>query len=379
MKTSIIKIMCLVAMVLATTACEETMGDPDNRLSEVKTLIEPAGDKTIVLDPAPSASVYFEWEYIAVEEMGTAVYQVAFDKQDGDFSNPVFMLSSANNGYANHVTISHKQMNKIAGMAGIFPSETGTLKWTVMSSKGTQSMKAATDNTLKITRLAGFEEVPIDVFITGEGSEGGTDLAKAQKMKAVANGEFEVYTQLKANSSFFFTDRTSGTPRKFYTAGGLVKENGTATVSTDGVYKITLDFNTGASTYTLIVGIGFYFSPSGEVLFELPYKGNGVFQTTATVTFKQEGWGRDERYKFRMSVKENGGTGETKELEWGTLNQTDSRPTATSPASYYYLQLLTNLTQWDNKWKLMGDFDGVPAVYTVYLQADKPYTHSITK
>ena len=79
-----------------------------------------------------------------------------------------------------------------------------------------------------------------------------------------------------------------------------------------------------------------------------------------------------------MFVKENGGAGEEKEFEWGTLNQTDSRPTATSPASYYYIKLM-NPTQWDNKWKLMGDFDGNPGIYTIYLQADKPYTHSITK
>ncbi|MBK5196302.1 MAG: hypothetical protein JJE08_09815, partial [Proteiniphilum sp.] len=54
------------------------------------------------------------------------------------------------------------------------------------------------------------------------------------------------------------------------------------------------------------------------------------------------------------------------------------RPSASSPESYYYLQLM-NPTRWDNKWKLMGDFDGNPGVYTIYLQADKPYTHSITK
>jgi len=379
MKNILIKTGCLAALVLILMACNDTMGDPDYRLTEVKALIEPASGKTIKLEPLPSASVYFEWEYIEVEKGGTAVYQIAFDKPDGDFSDPVYMVSSGNNGFNNHVTLSHKQLNKIAGMAGIFPSETGSVKWTVFSSKGTKAMKAASENTITITRLAGFEEVPIDVYVTGEGSEGGADLSKAQKMKAVAGGEFEVYTKLKANSPYYFTDSRSGTPRKFYTADGLVKENGSSKVPTEGIYRITLDFNTGASTYTLVLGIGFYFSPAGSLLFELPYKGNGIFQAKETVTFKQEGWGRDERYKFRMFVKENGGAGEMKELEWGTLNQTDSRPTPTTAESYYYLKLLTNLTQWDNKWKLMGDFDGVPAVYTIYLQADKPYTHSVTK
>jgi hypothetical protein len=360
-------------------SCNDTMGDPDNRLSQVKALIEPEDGKSIVLEPSASAVVYFEWDYVKVEESGTAIYQIAFDKQNGDFSNPVYMMYADNNGYYNHVTISHKLLNKIAGMAGIMPSETGTLKWTVFSIKGTKMMKADQSNTLTVTRLAGFADLPIDVYITGEASEGGTDLSKAQKMKVVSNGTFEVYTKVLANMPFYFTDGITGTPRQFYTANGLVKENGTTTVNNEGVYRITLDFNTGAATYTLVEKIGFFFCPSNSVLFELPYVGNGVFKATKqTVTFKQESWGRDERYKFRMFVRENEGQGDLKEWEWGTLNQTDSRPTATSPESYYYMQLVTP-TQWDNKWKLMGDFDGVPADYTVYLQADKPYTHSISK
>ncbi len=360
-------------------SCNDTMGDPDNRLSQVKALIEPEDGKSIVLEPSASAVVYFEWDYVKVEESGTAIYQIAFDKQDGDFSNPVYMMYADNNGYYNHVTISHKLLNKIAGMAGIMPSETGTLKWTVFSIKGTKMMKADQSNTLTVTRLAGFADLPIDVYITGEASEGGTDLSKAQKMKVVSNGTFEVYTKVLANKPFYFTDGISGTPRQFYTSNELIKENGTTTITNDGVYRITLDFNTGAATYTLVENIGFFFCPSNAILFELPYIGNGIFKATKqTVTFKQEGWGRDQRYKFRMFVRENGGQGDSKELEWGTLNQTDSPPTATSPESYYYMQLVTP-TQWDNKWKLMSDFDGVPADYTVYLQADKPYTHSISK
>ena len=152
-----------------------------------------------------------------------------------------------------------------------------------------------------------------------------------------------------------------------------------STVSIDGVYRVVLDFNIGASTYSLVQGIGFYFSPMNAILFELPYVGNGIFKANATVTFKQESWGRDERYKFMMQIKEDGGTGAEQQLEWGTLNQTDSRPNPTSPESYYYLKLRTDVTRWENKWKLAGDFDGVPAEYTVYLQADKPYTHTVTK
>lgn len=377
MKSIITKIACAASLALAFMACDN-MGETDSRLSTAGNLLEPGEGKTLTLEASASASLYFEWEFAPVESAGTAVYQIAFDKKDGDFSNPVYMTSSDNNGLYNHVSISHKQMNKIAGMMGIKPSDTGTFKWTVFSSKGTNAVKSDKENTITVTRLAGFADVPVDVFVTGEASEGGTDLSKAHKMKAVAGGEFEVYTKLKGGKTFQFTDAKSGTPRQFYTAGGIVKENGTTTVPADGIYRITLDFNTGACTYAQVTKMGFFFSPENKMLFELPYVGYGVFQAKATVTFFQESWGRDERYKFRMFIKENGGADAEKEMEWGTLNQTDSRPTATSPETYYYLQLLSP-TQWDNKWKLMGDFDGVPATYTIYLTADQPYTHSIVK
>ncbi len=370
----------IASFLIILAACNETMGDPDSTLTEVNALVEPMDGKSIELLPDASASEYFEWEHAVIVDGGPALYQIAFDRVDGDFSNPVYLAYSSNNGFSNYVTLTHKQLNKIVGLTGVPPSETGSIKWTVFSVKGTKAVKAKQENTLIITRLAGFpeEEIPVDLYVTGEASEGGNDPAKAHKMKAVSTGEFEVYTKLQAGKPFHFVNAVSGTPNRFSIADGLLRKEGTTTVSTEGIYRITLDFNTGASTLTLVTRMGFYFCPEGKILFDLPYKGYGVFQAVETVTFKQESWGRDERYKFRMFVKEDGGAAEEKELEWGTLNQTDSRPTPTTPESYYYLKLL-NPTQWDNKWKLMGDFDGNPGVYTIYLQADKPYTHSITK
>lgn len=379
MKSILIKLMLITSVAFAFMGCDDNMGETDSRLASVKTMLEPADGNSYVLEPSASASIYFEWQSVSEAEMGAAIYQVAFDKEDGDFSKPVYLMYSDNGGIKNSVTVTHKLLNQIAGKAGIKPSDVGTLKWAVFSSKGLQSVKSSVENKITVTRLAGFEDLPVDVFVTGEASEGGTDLAKGHKMKSVAVGEFEVYTKLSAGKPFNFTDGTSGTPRVFFTEDGIIKENGSSTVPKDGIYRITLDFNIGACTYTLVNKIGFYFCPTDEVLFELPYIGYGVFQSKETVAFKEESWGKDERYKFRMFIQENNGADAEKVVDWGTLNQTDARPTPTSPESYYYLQMFSEPTQWDNKWKLMGDFDGVPATYTIYLTADQPYTHSVVK
>jgi len=382
MKTKANILIIFASLILIITACKEEMGQINSQLSAVKTLIEPANAKAVALLPSATATLYFEWEACKVEDSGTALYRIAFDKTGGDFSNPVYVTTSDNNGYKNSVSISHEQMDKIAKATGLGPSETGLVKWTVFSTKGLQSMKAQQENTISITRLAGFDDadIPVDVYVTGTGSEGGTDLSKAHKMKAVSSGKFEVYTKLSAGKPFYFVNNNKGTPLQYSTKNGLIMKEGTSTVAADGIYQVTINFKTGAATYALVTRIGFFFSPSNAILFDLPYVGYGVFQAkNQTVTFKQESWGRDQRYKFRMFLKTNGGADPETQLEWSTLNQTDSSPTASSPASYYYLLLITNLTQWDNKWKLMSDFDGVPATYTIYLQADQPYTHSVTK
>lgn len=221
------KLFSLLAVVslMFFVACNDNMGKPDTRLSKVEDLIEPADGKTVVLEASATASVYFEWEYVNPKESGMLAYQIAFDKSDGDFSNPLYTLPAENNGYKNFVNISHKLLNKISGMAGIGASETGTLKWTVFSAKGIQLAKASIDHSITVTRLAGFADVPVDVYVTGEASEGGTDLEQSHKMKALAPGEFETYTALKAGDPFYFTDGISGTPREFYTDQGIVKEN----------------------------------------------------------------------------------------------------------------------------------------------------------
>jgi hypothetical protein len=51
-------------------------------------------------------------------------------------------MPSDGNGLYNKLTISFKDLNKIADLAGIQPQETGKLKWTVMSSKGINVQKS---------------------------------------------------------------------------------------------------------------------------------------------------------------------------------------------------------------------------------------------
>jgi hypothetical protein len=376
MKSLLVKLTIIASFFLAFTSCQKDELS-NTKVTAVKTLYEPTNGKSVVLQSSASASLYFEWEPAKAEDSGMVLYEVAFDKEGGDFTNPIYRMASDNNGGYNHATISHKQLNKIAAMAGIQSAATGKLIWTVFSSKGINDVKADENRTIELTRLAGFAEVPVDVYVTGEGAEGGADLTKASIMKSTANGEFEVYTKLTAGKTYFFTDAKVGSPRKFYTDKGLLKEGTTgSTVTKTGVYRVKLDFNVGSSVYTEITNIELFFCPTNAFLFSLDYQAKGEWKASSKpITFKQEGWGRDERYKFKMTTIN--GAGETVEEWLGTPN-TDSRPTASSPASYYYLYPVDN-SQWNGKFKFAGEMDMALVDVRVLLQADAPYTHEIKK
>jgi hypothetical protein len=378
MKTTFIQKTIILALFLTWIGgCSDDDKVRDTNVTAVKTLYEPAADKSIVLQTSASATAYFEWEPAKAEDSGMVLYELAFDRANGDFSSPVYRMPSDNNGGYNHATVTHKQLNKIAAMMGIESAATGKFQWTVFSSKGINEKRAEEVRTIEITRLAGFADVPVDVYVTGEGSEGGTDLSKAQPMKAIAGGEFEVYTKLTVGKTYYFTDAKTGTPRRFYTENGLLKEGETAiTPSKTAVYRINLDFNVGNATYTEVKAFKLFFCPNNIDLFELPYSGYGVFKAASQpVNFKQESWGGDERYKFRMYITD--AQGERIEY-WGTKNNTDSRPTATSPASYYYI-MNTPTNQWDQKWKFAGEMDGALVDATAFFQAEGEYTHEIKK
>lgn len=379
MKSIIFKSFWALALITLLFSCKKDETLRDTKVTEVKNLYEPTDNKAVVLQSVDGASVYFEWEPAKAEDSGMVLYELAFDKEGGDFSNPVYKMASDNNGAYNHATVTHKVLDKIFGLAGVEPGNSGKLIWTVISSKGINDLKSSVSRTLEVKRLVGFPDV-IEAYLTGEATEGGADLANAIAMKSISTGVFEVYTKLTAGKTYHFVSSKTGTPRTFFVDNGIIKEGATSiTAPKTAVYRIKLDFGVASSSYTEITDIQLYFCPTDQLWFSMPYVGNGVFKATSQpITFKQEGWGRDERYKFKMTTIN--AAGETVAEWWGTPN-TDSRPSADSPASYYYIQQVDILSfdRWDGKFKFAGEMDMALADVSMIFQSDKPYTHEVKK
>jgi len=376
MKNIANKLFCAaLLLVVGITGCKKDKTLEHTQVTAVAALFAPANDAYVKLDPK-AGSTDFQWEQARAEDGGVVLYEVVFDKVDGDFSKPLFSYASEGNGLYPRLSLTHTELNKIASNAGIESLMAGKIKWTVRSSKGVNVQQSAEVRTLELERPAGFSEIPADLYLTGAASEGGDDLAKAMQFKKTATGVFEIYTALKPGA-YHFAERNSGTPKTFSVDGDNLKNGGSVDYAgATKVYRIRVDFNTATVNYTEIVSIGLFFSADNKVIFTLPYTSNGQFvASNQPVVFHQESWGRDERYKFQMSVKKADGS---TAVEWyGSTNRDNQAATADSPPSYFNVVPVDN-SQYDFSFKFNHAADNKNVDVALKFNAESAYTHTVT-
>lgn len=366
----------MVAMVVI-TGCKKDKTIGNANVSAVSNLFLPEDGKYVKIASGASGSVAFEWEQARAEDNGLVLYEVAFDKEGGDFSKPLYSVPSDGNGLYNKVTLTYSDLNKIATLAGVKPQESGKVIWTVMSSKGINVQKSAIKRVVEIERPAGFTDIPTELFLTGTAAEGGDDLSKAPKFKQTAPGKFEIFTKLKAGT-YHFADRATGTPATYsYDGSKLTEAGNTDFAGADKVVRIEVDFNVAAYKVTEVTNVGLWFSADNKIWFDLNYTSNGTWESgVKPIVFHQESWGRDERYKFRFTFKNADGTSTT---QWyGSKNSDNNAANASTPATDFYVVPVDN-SQYNYTFKFNHDFDNKSANIKVMFNATVPaYTHTVT-
>jgi hypothetical protein len=370
MRTLIKSISVVILAIIAFTSCKKDTKALDNTVAPVAGLSVPADQASIILQPTTGASIMFQWS--ASSTLDLVLYEVAFDKVGGDFSKPIYKILSDGSGVQPQATITQKNLNMIASLAGIPSSGTGTLKWTVIVSKVTNAKVSATSHTLQITRPAGFAVLPATMYITGTATEGGADVTKAIAMKQTEDGVFELYTSLQPGTYQLTDQPTAGGTKYYLDANGIIQLGNSTTTITAATqpYRLILDFTVATTKLTAIQSLGLYMSAYGTEIGQLSYIGNSTWEIAKLpVTFYQFSWGRDQRYKFIVHTPAG--------LEYfGSVNADNNDP-AGQPANYFYIVPVTN-DQWSNTYKFPAAADLHNVKVDVYFQAGAPYTHSAT-
>jgi len=360
--------------LLLIASCKKDIKPLDLTLTAVSNLSAPADNSDIKLQPATGGNIVFQWSAAQTPDSGVVLYEVAFDKADGNFSEPLYKILADGSGIQTQATVSQKDLNKIAALAGIDASSSGKVKWAVLASKATNSVISSQTRTLQIERPAGFATVPDSLFLYGTATEAGNDPTNAIPLKKTADGVFEIYTSLSAGS-YLLTDQRNASGTTYYidkNNNNMIKLGNTATEVTGNTkaYRLSYDFNVATSDATEIQSIGLYQSANNAEIGQLSYIGNSTWQIDSLpIQFVQFSWGRDDRYKFIIHTPAG--------LEYVGSQNADNVPPAGQPASYFYLFPVTN-DQWSNTYKFDPSADNNSVKVDVYYKADGPYTHEVT-
>ena len=148
------KILLICSVFLAIVSCQELNAD----FTVPTELNSPA---SIQLDVSSSVPVVLSWSGGGAADGGIVLYEVLFDKADGDFSKPLATMKS-DLGANPSLSITHAAINTIARNAGIYPLGTGDIKWTVTASKGGVVKKSDKVANITVTRGEGIDNIPAE-------------------------------------------------------------------------------------------------------------------------------------------------------------------------------------------------------------------------
>ena len=367
MKT-IYNLLILTLAVIFTVSCEEENTFSIGDVNPVNDLYSPENDAFFDLEAANS--VAFEWAASATSDNGVVQYEVYFDTESGDFSAPIYRTASDGNGLQRTLTMEFSQLNKVAGLAGIGRGAAGKLKWSVVATRCLDATSVQTTRLMEVQRPAGFP-VPNEVFLAGAATETGADLAAARQFKKTGESTFEIYTTMSAGE-YFITEGRADDAQTYSIANAKMQEGGITSSSFNGeTVRLMIDFSNGNVATQVINTVELYFSPNDEYLFELPYVGNGVWKVEdQLIEFRQESWGRDERYKFRFTY-------DTDQYQWyGSINRDNSRPDSAGEEFWYMFPI--EESRWDYTFKFATAVDNAVSDVSVMFNAEVPeYTHEI--
>lgn len=207
---------------------------------------------TTTIDPTSTADFYqFKWQKSVPTAGSPAVkYRVVFDHEDGDFSDPIFSISSDNNGLDSALKMTYQQLSDSLYKNGQQDlSKEDRIKWAVQAITGDWTLLSNVNNAMNFFRQVRFYIVGsiegLPVWNINEPTQVIPDKAEGRYSKV-----FYTYLKLKTGDEFKFF-KTKGDWGSGY---GLVSgSNGEYTtglnqgdnikITADGIYRVTLDLD----------------------------------------------------------------------------------------------------------------------------------------
>lgn len=277
------------AMACGLAACSDDDTTPSGNITPADQLYLPRNNATIMLETGNTT--HFEWAVSKASKNGYITYELLFDKVDGDFSQPLYVLTSDNNGYEPSAKVASSTLNTVATLAGADLGETATVKWTVRAWCGLNSEIYGSEagvRTVSLTRINSVDPMPSEIKISGGITEGQKELtlfaasvihtAKGKYTDQREAGAYEIFTKLTAGELIITDDLNRNFRLAEKNRMELIKDNEATTAVTvehDGIYWLYVNFSNMTYKFKEISKVELFISSPGNKV-ELTYEGNGV-------------------------------------------------------------------------------------------------------
>lgn len=368
------KILFVSAVLAAVMSCQKY--EYNTEFSAPTQLDSPS---EVVIDLA-GENIVLAWTGGGAEDGGVCLYNVLFDRTDGDFREPLSSMQSDNGGLQ-QLTITQAQLNNIARASGIAPLGTGEIKWTVTASRGGEVKRSAESATIVLTRPDGIDNIPEHLYLDGTGAA--TDGA-GREFRIMDEGVFRIYTVLDGGAISFRSSMDSDALLFYYdeSTASLREGEGETSVSAtenDKLVRITVNFNARTMVIQTVDKTVYYvLGINGDVYVELAYDGSGEFSYTGELPFYLNYWGsglHEERYYFKVDIDES-------VTYWGRgAGISAEQPSADESIDFYVLHEYTDFSQmWDFAWKAKWDYlsisSTIRAKVTIVTNSDNLMIHT---
>ncbi|MDR1023901.1 MAG: SusE domain-containing protein [Prevotellaceae bacterium] len=344
---SIITSFCLLG---ALASCTENMAYKEGEVIASGGPSMPANGYYLELQSGADVSAAFSWLPGACADGYPVQYELLFfDRLSGGEE-----IGRVDAGFKTSVSISHKQLNRIAGEAGIEPNRAGALYWTLSASRGASEAVSAQRYQIDVKRLLGFTYIPPALYLVGAATEGGANPAEAVPFRTTGDGEYEIYTRFAAGE-YLIVDNPQNPEHSYAIQGGQAIETASPVAApAAGIYRITLDFNVKAAVVEQITSVSHWFCTE-NLPTPMEYAGRGVWMLKDHYLDANGYWdvdppgSKDDRYHFRAKF-----AGNVEEC-WGPVNSgEDGKPSSIDPANEYFrfkIYKVGAFDQWGPKFK----------------------------
>lgn len=379
----ILNLLLAAATLLSVAACSSDDNDGGEKIATPQKLYLPRDQYAV--DLALGQDVTFEWKNSSTNNV---CYQVLFDTETGDFTDPIFVVTSRANGFFPTVDIPSSMLTTAASLAGCLAGESVTLKWTVRTIRGTEEVTGVQEGgarSIVLTRPNTVDPLPVSVEMLGTATENGAAV-KLNAALPIGTKVKEPVLNRKTGAMECFTKFTEGEYtikddyKRYYQLleGGAIlcteTEECINTAPEEGIYWVYLDFTTMTWSMKKIEEVNLWTHPWFDKEYTAPmtYEGNGVWAIedyawhVGTV-----GGDKDTRYRFNIIYADNS----TERLSFFVFDCTEAyhQHPEDHPQFYNLYRFILSGEDWAHTWKTLNDNEGVGmlATFRIYMNNDK--------